>query len=181
MTKLHTLDPVTLDFFDTAPLRVQCTMLAKCTPEVLFETLRGDEVWTEWAGVIRHVSWTSEAPIAQGSTRDVTITGNMLVRELFFHWEENKRVAFYVTESTIPNLTKFAEDYIVERVGPTETRLTWVVAIENDGFMRHLNPVMRLALKPLFQGWFNRYKKILEKRQAMQPSRPRPELAGISS
>lgn len=162
MTELNKLEPVTLDFFETAPLRVQCTMVAKCTPEALFETLRGDTVWTEWAGVIQGVKWTSEKPYAENATRDVSLVGGMLVKEIFFHWEENERVAFYVTESTIPNLTKFAEDYIVERVGANKTRLTWTVAIENSGLMRYLNPVTRLVLKPVFQSWFRRYKKILE-------------------
>ena len=174
MTKLNKLDPVTLDFFDTAPLRVQCTLEAKCTPEVLFETLRGDTVWTEWAGVIQHVKWTSEEPIAKNSTRDVTITGDMLVRELFFHWEEHERVAFYVTESTIPGLTKFAEDYVVERLSPNETRLIWTIAIENTGLMRYLNPVTKLVMKPVFQGWLRKYKKILEARAA---SRAEPGVA----
>jgi hypothetical protein len=166
MTKLHTLEPVDLNFFNTAPLRVQCTMTARCTPEVLFETLRGDTVWVEWAGVINDVKWTSGEPIAQDATRDVTITGGMLVRELFFHWEENERVAFYVTESTIPGLTSFAEDYVVERAGPNETRLIWTVAIENTGFMRYLNPLTKLVMKPLFQGWLRKYKEVLEARAA---------------
>jgi hypothetical protein len=163
MTALNELEPVTLDFFDTAPLRVQCTMVAKCSPEVLFETLRGDTVWTEWAGVIQAVEWTSDKPIAKNSTRDVKLVGDMLVKEIFFHWEENERVAFYVTESTIPNLTKFAEDYIVERVGPN-----------NTGFMRYLNPITRLVLKPVFQSWFKKYKKILE---AQAETAPQPTAA----
>ncbi len=174
MTELHQLQPVTLEFFETAPLRVQCTLEAKCTPEVLFETLRGDTVWTEWAGVIQNVSWTSEEPHAKNATRDVTITGDMLVRELFFHWEENERIAFYVTESTIPGLDKFAEDYVVQRIGPNETRLIWTVAIENTGFMRLLNPVTRLIMKPIFNGWLRKYKKILEARAA---ARVEPEVA----
>ena len=40
MATLHQLRPTSLEFFDTTPLRVQCTMVAKCTPEILFETLR---------------------------------------------------------------------------------------------------------------------------------------------
>ncbi|TNF60918.1 MAG: SRPBCC family protein [Deltaproteobacteria bacterium] len=175
MTKMNKLDPVTLDFFDTAPLRVRCTMVAKCTPEVLFETLRGDTVWTEWAGVIQGVEWTSEKPYAKNATRDVSLVGGMLVKEVFFHWEENERVAFYVTDSTIPNLSKFAEDYIVEGVGPNETRLIWTVAIENMGFMRYLNPVTGPVLKLVFRGWFKKYKKILEARAA-QPA-PQPTAA----
>jgi hypothetical protein len=172
MTTLHKLDPVTLDFFDTAPLRVQCTMVAKCTPEELFETLRGDTVWTEWAGVIQGVNWTSEKPYEKNATRDVSVVGGMLVKELFFHWEENEHVAFYVTESTIPNLSKFAEDYIVERVSPNETRLTWTVAIENVGFMRYLNPVTAPIMKLVFRGWFKKYKKILETRGEQTAPQP---------
>lgn len=172
MTTLHELDPVTLDFFDTAPLRVQCTMTATCTPEVLFETLRGDTVWVEWAGIIKHVKWSSGEPIAKDATRDVTITGGIMVRELFFHWEENERVAFYVTESTIPGLNKFAEDYVVERVGPNETRLVWTIAIENTGFMRYLNPMTKFVMKPLFQAWLRKYKQILEARAASRSAEP---------
>lgn len=174
MTELHQLQPVTLDFFDLAPLRVRCVLEAKCTPEVLFETLRGDTVWTEWAGVIQCVQWTSEPPYALNSTRDVTISGAMLVRELFFHWAENERIAFYVTESTIPGLTKFAEDYVVERLGPNETRLTWTVAIENTGFMKLLNPITAVVMKPIFQLWLRRYKKILEAWPATK-AKPVPE------
>lgn len=162
MTELHQLDPVTLDFFDTAPLRVQCTLHANCSPERLFETLRGDAVWTEWAGVIQGVEWTSPKPYAKNATRDVSLTGGMMVKELFFHWEENERIAFYVTESTIPGLSKFAEDYKVERVGPNETRLTWTVAIENQGVMRHLNAITAPLMKLVFQSWLRKYKKILE-------------------
>jgi hypothetical protein len=180
MTQLNELEPVTLDFFDTAPLRVQCILEAKCTPEVLFETLRGDTVWTEWAGVIQEVTWTSDEPYAKNSTRDVTITGDMLVRELFFHWEENERVAFYVTESNIPGLTKFAEDYIVERVGSDETRLTWTIAIENTGIMRYLNPVTRLIMKPLFQVWLRKYKEILEARAAASSEHGAVQAASVA-
>lgn len=170
MTTMNKLEPVTLDFFSTAPLRVQCTLVAKCTPEVLFETLRGDTVWTEWAGVIRGVKWTSEKPYAKNATRDVSLVGGMLVREVFFHWEENERVAFYVTESTIPQMRKFAEDYVVERMGPNETRLIWTVAIENEGLMRHLNPITRRVMKLVFHGWFKKYKKILEARAGQSAS-----------
>jgi len=177
MAELHQLKPVALDFFESAPLRVRCTLEARCTPEVLFETLRGDSVWTEWAGVIRNVEWTSAEPYGKNATRDVTLTGNMLVRELFFHWEENERVAFYVTESTIPGLTKFAEDYRVERIGPNETRLVWTVAIENTGFMRHLNPVSKRIMKPIFDGWLRKYRRILEARTASRTEPTRSQVA----
>jgi hypothetical protein len=172
MTKLNKLDPVTLDFFDTAPLRVQCTMVAKCTPQRLFETLRGDTVWTEWAGAISAVDWTSEKPYAKNATRDVSLLGGMMVRELFFHWEENERIAFYVTESTIPKLSKFAEDYRVERVGPNETKLIWTVAIENQGLMRHLNAITGPVMKLVFEGWLKKYKKILETPVTKPESQP---------
>jgi len=180
MTEFHKLDPVTLDFFDTAPLRVQCTLLAKCSPERLFETLRGDTVWTEWAGVIQGVDWTSEKPYGKNATRNVSLLGGMMVKELFFHWEENERIAFYVTESTIPKLSKFAEDYRVERIGPNETRLTWTVAIENQGFMRYLNAITAPVMKLVFQRWLEKYKRILEtpvtKPAAQSAATPQPRV-----
>lgn len=166
MTEFKKLNPIGLDFFDRAPLRVETHITARCSPEDLMETIRGDTVWTEWAPALKKVEWTSGKPYAQNATRDVTLAGGMVVRELFFHWKENERVAFYVTESNIPNLDVFAEDYRIEKVGPNETKLTWVVAIQNRGFLTVFNSVMPYLLKLVFRGWLKSYKKILEARAA---------------
>ncbi|MGD8318718.1 MAG: SRPBCC family protein [Myxococcales bacterium] len=166
MTEFNKLEPIGLDFFDRAPLRVETTMTARCAPEDLMETLRGDTVWTEWASALKKVEWTSPKPYGQNATRDVTLAGGMVVREIFFHWKENERVAFYVAESTIPKLDVFAEDYRIERIDDDHTKLTWVVAIRNRGFMTVFNPVMPYLLKLIFKGWLKSYKKILEARAA---------------
>jgi hypothetical protein len=166
MTEFNKLKPIGLDFFDRAPLRVETHMTARCSPEDFMETIRGDSVWTEWAPALKKVEWTSPKPYEQNATRDVTLAGGMVVREIFFHWKENERVAFYVTESNIPNLDVFAEDYRIERLSDDETKLTWVVAIQNRGFMTVFNPVMPYLLKLVFRGWLKSYKKILEARAA---------------
>jgi len=178
MTEFAKLQAIGLEFFDRAPLRVETSMVAKCAPEDFMETLRGDTVWTEWAPALKKVEWTSPEPYVQNATRDVTLAGGMIVREIFFHWKENERVAFYVTESNIPNLDVFAEDYRIERVSDDETKLTWVVAIQNRGFMTVLNPVMPFVLKLIFKGWLKSYKKILEARAvSRQGATSRPATA----
>lgn len=170
MEKIFTLKPIGLDFFENAPLLVRSTMVAKCAPEDLMETLRGDTVWSEWAPALKKVVWTSKKPYAKNSTREVSLAGGMMVRENFFHWDENERVAFYVTESNIPGLEAFAEDYLIERLGPNETRLTWTVAITNSGFMSYLNPVTAKIMKLVFRGWLKRYSEILEARASARAS-----------
>ena len=110
MTTLHQLEPITLDFFDEAPLRVQCSMVAKCTPETLFETLRGDTVWTQWAGVIQGVNWTSEKPYARSSTRDVESLNlrSDLQGRAEFSAGDVRRVQAQAPES--PMIVEFASD-----------------------------------------------------------------------
>ena len=38
------------------------------------------------------------------------------------------------------------------------------VAIDNTGVMRYLNPLTKLIMKPIFNAWLRKYKKILEAR-----------------
>jgi len=165
MTKLNKLEAIELDFFENAPLRVVCSIETTASVETIFETLRGDEIWTEWAFALKEVVWTSEKPYGQGSTRDVHMMGGMLIKENFFHWQEGERVAFYVTESNIPGINKFAEDYVIQTVSDKSRRIIWTVAIEPTGIQRYFAPVMAVLTKLALRGWLNKYKKILDTMQ----------------
>ena len=80
---------------------------------------------------------------------DVVALGGSTMRERYFRWDEGKSHAFYVYESTIPILRRFAEDYIVEPAGD-QTLFTWVVAIEaKDRFrlpVKVLAPLLKAGL-----------------------------------
>ena len=170
MPKLKKLMPVGLDFFETAPLRIQNSIVAACEPEDLMETIRGDKVWTEWAAILRRVKWTSPKPHGQGSTRDVTLVAGVVIRELFFHWKDNERVCFCVTASNAPSMRSFAEDYRIEPAGPGRTRLTWTLAADNTGLFRLLNPIVRFVFGRMTGRWLRTYQRILEARAASRPS-----------
>lgn len=158
----HPYQPVNLDFFNTANLRVTSVIEARCPSERIMETLRGDVVWTQWAPALKKVEWTSPKPYGQGSTRTVYLAGNQAVRELFFHWDENHRAAFYVVEGTLPGMQSFAEDYRIEPVNADVMRLTWTVAIELTGLQKYLAPVSAFFMKRVLQIWLDNYKVILE-------------------
>nr|WP_271211716.1 SRPBCC family protein [Rhodococcus wratislaviensis] len=64
-----------------------------------------------------------------GTIRDVTILGNMTVREHFYRWDELQRITFTATAITQPLCRRFAEDYRVEDT-LDGSRLTWTAAME---------------------------------------------------
>ena len=100
--------------------------------EQVWEQLTSDVSLAAWGPSIKKVTWTSPRPYGVGTTRDVVAPGGSTMRERYFRWDEGKSHAFYVYESTIPILRRFAEDYIVEPAGD-QTLFTWVVAIEAEG------------------------------------------------
>ncbi len=162
MYKFKPMKPVTPDFFNTANLIVTTVMEANCGPEKFMETLSGDTVWTEWAPSLKAVEWTSEKPFAKGATRTVYLVGNHAVKEDFFIWEENKRIAFYVVESTMNGVESFAEDYVLDELGNNRTRLTWTVAMQLTGIGKFFTPFARIGMSFVFSRWLNSYRKILE-------------------
>jgi hypothetical protein len=87
-----------------------------------------------------------------GTTRTVKIAGGALaiVRERYFLWEEGRRKAFYVHESSAPAFKRFAEDYRVEPVAEDSCRFTWTVANEPSALGKRLGFVDRLVTGRLF-------------------------------
>ncbi len=163
MYNFKAMKPVTLDFFNNANLRVSTVMEANCTAQRLMETLAGDEIWTQWASALKKVEWTCKKPYKQGATRTVHLAGNQAVKENFFVWEDNKRIAFYVEEGTLSGIDSFAEDYIIEEFNDgNSTRLTWTVALQISGVGKYFMPLSRFFMGMLFKRWLKNYKKILE-------------------
>ncbi|CAM3095146.1 hypothetical protein SKPI104516_18375 [Skermania piniformis] len=60
------------------------------------------------------------------------------LRERFFRWEEGRRHSFGVTESNVPLLSRFAEDYLVEPMADG-SRFTWTIAAEMKAPLRRPN------------------------------------------
>lgn len=77
--------------------------------------------WTEWLP-LTGVTWTSPQPFGVGTTRTVNV-GEQEIDEVFFGWEEGRRMAFYFKSSTLP-VSAAAEDYRVVEV-PGGCELHW--------------------------------------------------------
>ncbi|MBB5160447.1 hypothetical protein HNP02_000375 [Mycobacterium sp. AZCC_0083] len=118
--KTYQCEHVDLDFIASAPFRFVSTVDLAITPEQLFEVLADAESWPHWATLITKVVWTSPEPRSIGTTRTVSMRGNIVGDEEFIAWEPFSHMAFRFNQSTSNALSAFAEDY---RVVPNRRRL----------------------------------------------------------
>ncbi|RYF89823.1 MAG: SRPBCC family protein, partial [Caulobacteraceae bacterium] len=87
----------------------------------VWAALLDGKAWTEWLPLTR-VVWTSPQPFGVGTTRTVSI-GEMDIDEVFFAWEEGRRMAFCFAASALP-VSAAVEDYRVVEV-PGGCELQW--------------------------------------------------------
>jgi carbon monoxide dehydrogenase subunit G len=153
MAKTYPCEPVGLDFIARAPFRFVSTVDLAITPEQVFDVLADAESWPQWATLITKVVWTSPEPHGVGTTRTVSMRGNIVGDEEFLAWEPFSHMAFRFNQSTSNALSAFAEDY---RVAPTADgcHLTWVMAMKPNGVAGRLG--MTLA-HPVMEWLFQRF------------------------
>jgi uncharacterized protein YndB with AHSA1/START domain len=141
---------VDLSFFESAPSSFSAVVEIAATPDRVFDAFEDAHAWTVWAPPIRGVEWTSPQPFGVGTTRTVTMAGNMVGEEEFIAWERGKRMAFYFTRCSTNTIRAFAEDYVVTDLGNGRTRVRWTMAMEPAGISRltmpAFAPLMRLGL-----------------------------------
>lgn len=96
-----------------------------CTPTTLWKALVDSAAWTEWLDGLTSTEWTS-APVPHGigTTRTVRV-GDHQINETFFGWEEERRMAFYFNQSSLP-IKAGAENYrIIETKEGCELQWTF--------------------------------------------------------
>jgi hypothetical protein len=119
--------------------------------ESVWADLTSDETLS-WCRLLAGVTWTSPRPFEEGTTRTVRTPGGLLMlKEVYFRWEEGRRKSFYVAEATAPLFRIFAEDYLVEETSPTSCRFTWTVAFEPQPAAKPGNPLNRQVTRSLFR------------------------------
>jgi hypothetical protein len=142
--------PVDASFFDTAPMRFRNAVELAARPVDVFAIFEDGESWARWFHGIRKVVWTSNKPYGVGTTRTVWLTG-VSVDEHFFRWEQDRRCSFYLTGHSMPLFHAFAEDYLLEEVGPGKTRFTYSVAIEPRLTLSMGGPIARTYFGSMFR------------------------------
>lgn len=139
------LTPTDDSFFDTAALVSTHVVDVPVPVEQLWSALAADDAVVSWGVGVTAMRWLTPRPFGVGTERQVTMAGAGKVREHFYRWDENKRMSFFVAESTGPGLRSFAEDYVVEST-PAGSRLTWIVAVEPARAPAFLRPVLGKVL-----------------------------------
>lgn len=136
---------IDLDFFDSAPIRIESSVDLPCTPECLFSCFEDADAWSQWVGVIERVEWTSPKPFRVGTTRSVEMPGGMVAYEEFLAWDAPRHMAFRFNQFSQKFLKAFGEDYRVTDLGNGRCRLVWTVGIDPAG----PSGLVGLILKPM--------------------------------
>ncbi len=141
---------VNQDFFNTASVKVINRVDLQASPETLFTLFKDGDAWTEWFNGMHKVTWTSSEPFREGTTRTIHL-GLLITNEYFFTWEENKRFAFYLTETNLPFVEALAEDYLLEKINDTTTRFTYTAAYNPALPIKLLGPIGRALINRTFK------------------------------
>ena len=145
-----TLKPCGADFLTSAPQRQVGVFEISQPVARVWEALTADDTLS-WCRALSAVSWTSPRPFGEGTTRTVrTPLGALLLREVYFRWEEGRRKSFYASQATLPLFRRFAEDYLLEETSPSSCRFTWTVASEAPPAARPGAPVNAMITRSLF-------------------------------
>ena len=167
--KTYPCEHVDLAFVESAPFRFVSTVDLAITPEQLFEILADAESWPHWATVITKVVWTSPEPRGVGTTRTVSMRGNIVGDEEFIAWEPFSHMAFRFNESTSNAISAFAEDYRVVRT-ETGCHLTWVMAMKPAGLAGRLGMTLgQPVMAWLFQRFLHNLRRYAGERYAVTP------------
>ncbi|GAB7105527.1 SRPBCC family protein [Streptomyces phaeofaciens JCM 4814] len=115
-------------FFATAPLHHARSVELPYPAEETWAALTGEGV-SSWTKGMKRLTWTSPRPHGVGTTREIELGGDFVLRERFFRWEEGRRKTFTAVEGTKNIFRHLVEDYVVE---PTDggSRFSWRWAAE---------------------------------------------------
>ncbi|OUR89666.1 hypothetical protein A9Q81_21055, partial [Gammaproteobacteria bacterium 42_54_T18] len=141
---------VGMDFLKTAPNVIVHVVDIAATPEQIFTVFEDENSWPQWFSGIKGVDWTTPKPYGVDTTRTVSL-GALKVYEHFFHWEDNKRFAFYFAKTNLPFVKALVEDYLLEPIDDTMTRFTYTVAYEPAMPLSLLGPLGKAALSRDFK------------------------------
>jgi hypothetical protein len=162
MVTRYECEKIDLDFFDSAPVRIESAVELPCTPEELFRCFEDADAWSKWVGVIENVEWTSPGPFRVGTTRSVEMTGGMVAYEEFLAWDAPRHMAFRFNQFTRNFLQAFGENYEIEDIGNGSCRLVWTVAIDPRGPRLLIGPVLKLFLRGNLRRILKDLKKYIE-------------------
>ncbi|MEZ5238737.1 MAG: SRPBCC family protein [Microthrixaceae bacterium] len=129
----HVCEKVGPEYLDEARWRFDAHEIVAATPERVFDVFRDAAAWPRWAPPITSVEWTCAFPLEVGSTRTVTMVGDLVGHEEFITWDPPREMAFRFNEVSRPGVSAFAERYRVHDLGDGRSLVEWTMAMTPDG------------------------------------------------
>jgi uncharacterized protein YndB with AHSA1/START domain len=125
---MASLLPRTIDWIDSAPLRIEARAESAGSPQAVFEVLADHERWPEWFPSVRKVTVLGPAA-GVGARRRVAVPG-ATVEEEFIVWEPGARWSFTSTTARPRFVTSLVEDCILEELEGGRTAITYTMYLE---------------------------------------------------
>lgn len=166
--RTHACDRVGDSYLDLAPVRFVNSVVIEATPAEIWSALEDALAWPKWASVIKDVEWTSAPPFGVGTTRTVTMSGNMTADEEFIAWDPGRRMSFRFNQAGMNGVQAFAERYTLDPVDVTHTRVTWVMAMTPKGSSKIVVPVIRRLMEWRFGRMLRRFRWLVEHEYAQR-------------
>jgi len=141
---------VDLNFIKTAKYKSINEVEVDASPSQIFEFFEKGESWVNWIPFISKVEWTSPTPFKKGTTRTVTLNG-IKVKEVFVEWNNNKRISFYFSETTIPFVKALLEDYQIFPLTNGNVKIVHTVAFEPHVVTKLVGPIMHKQMGQTFK------------------------------
>jgi hypothetical protein len=128
VTDLHRLEPVGLDFLESAPVRFHYTHELPAPLDAVWAAISADpSTWT-WFPGLTDAHYDTAPPHGVDTLRTVVMDG-VAYRETILAWDEPNRWAYRVDESSDSTFLALAEDWVMTGTGTTST-LSWTFAVE---------------------------------------------------
>ena len=143
--KRYTYEKVGPEFLKSAPVKVKATVLIGAPAEAVFRAMEREASWKATLGL--DVTWTSERPFGEGTTRTVRTPTGTELDEIFTTWRPGEQLAFYMPSGTTRMFQAFYEDYRLEPVDGDTCRLVWTAGIRMRGVAKLIGPVVKFALE----------------------------------
>jgi uncharacterized protein YndB with AHSA1/START domain len=143
------LDPISFDFFTSAPFRVTETLQLRSSPERVFAAFADAPLWARWWPLMRDARWTKGTG-AVGDERVVSLRVLGRYEERFIAWEPGAHFAFSMIGTTSPLVKRMGEDYRLTADGKG-TRLDWTMAVEPTTLGSLSTPITRLIAKRMIR------------------------------
>jgi hypothetical protein len=127
---MFVLRPETIDFLETAPVRLTFASTLNAPAKAVFEAIADDPAaWPTWFGAVRQNEYGGATPYGVGTPRRVLLHGGVAFHETVLAWDAPTRYAYRIDRTTLPGLRGFVEEWTVKET-PEGTRVTWTMAID---------------------------------------------------